>query len=139
MQIDPSTPFGERVTRRLRDEQIGWLTTVGHDGTPQPSPIWFLWDGETLLIYSQPDTPKLRNIERRARVSLHLDGDGQGGDIIVLTGEARIAGDIPPGDQVPPYVEKYQAGIESLGMTPEAFASAYSVPIVVTPTKLRGH
>jgi len=139
MKIDTSTPFGERVDRRLRDELIGWLTTVGSDGTPQPSPIWFLWVDETFLIYSQPDTPKLRNIDRQARVSLHLDGDGQGGDIVVLTGEARIAAEQPRGDQVPAYVEKYQAGITSLGMTPAAFADAYSVPIVLTPMTLRGH
>ena len=45
MLIDSSTEFGKRVEQRLRDEQIGWIVTVGTDGTPQPSPVWFLWDG----------------------------------------------------------------------------------------------
>ena len=42
---DPSTTFGARVERRLRDEPVAWLTLVDPRGTPQPAPIWFLWDG----------------------------------------------------------------------------------------------
>ena len=49
MQIDTTTEFGERTVRRLEKELIGWLTTVDASGGPQPSPIWFVWDGETEL------------------------------------------------------------------------------------------
>ena len=139
MKLDTTTDFGQRVERRLRDETIGWLTTVGADGTPQPSPIWFLWDGETILIYSQPNTPKLRNIERNAQVALNLDGDGRGGDIVILTGEARVDREAPAARDYPEYLEKYRQAIERIGMTPEQFAASYSVPIRLTPAKLRGH
>ncbi len=44
---DPSTEFGERVARRLRDEVVAWLTLVDGSGTPQPAPVWFLWEGDT--------------------------------------------------------------------------------------------
>ena len=138
IEIDTSSEFGARVERRLREETIGWLTTVGADGTPQPSPIWFLWDGETVLIYSQPDKPKLRNIERNPRVSFNLDGNGDGGDIIVLTGDARIDGEAPPADAVPEYLAKHQGEIERLWTTPEGFAGEYSIAIRMTPTRLRG-
>ncbi len=37
--------YGERVRRRLTGEMTIWLTTVGRDGTPQPNPVGFLWDG----------------------------------------------------------------------------------------------
>ena len=73
--IDLSTDFGKHVDRRLQEEWIIWLTTVGEDGTPHPRPVWFLWDGETFLIYSRPDTHKLDHIARRPRVALSLDGD----------------------------------------------------------------
>ncbi len=46
----PSTPFGARVAQRLREEHLIWLTTVGADGTPQPNPVWFLWDGASVLV-----------------------------------------------------------------------------------------
>ncbi len=139
MKIDTTTDFGRRVERRLREETVAWLTTVGADGTPQPSPIWFLWDGETILIYSQPNTPKLRNIERNPRVALNLDGDGRGGDIVILTGEARVDPNAPPARDHPEYLEKYRQGLERIGMTPEQFTASYSVPIRMTPTRLRGH
>ena len=34
--------FGQRAAERLRTEEVIWLTTVGNDGMPQPSPVWFL-------------------------------------------------------------------------------------------------
>ena len=139
MKIDVGSEFGRRADRRLRDELIYWLVTVDPDGTPQPSPVWALRDGETFLVYSQPDTPKLQNIASRPRVALHLDGDGRGGDVVVVTGEARIDSGALPADRVEAYVVKYRDGMRRIGMTPESFARAYSVAIRVTPTRLRGH
>ncbi len=138
MQIDTSTAFGARVARRLRDEQVIWLTTVRADGTPEPSPVWFLWDGSTFLIYSQPDKPKLRNIARDPKVALHFNSDPAGDDVVIFTGEAKVDTGVPPATQVPDYLAKYRQGIRNIGMTPDSFAQSYSVPIRVTPTKLRG-
>jgi PPOX class probable F420-dependent enzyme len=101
--------------------------------------VWALWEGETILIYSQPETPKLRNIAARPRVALHLDGDGKGGDIVIVTGDARIVPDAPPADRVPAYITKYREGMKRIGMTSESFARAYSVAVRVTPRHLRGH
>jgi PPOX class probable F420-dependent enzyme len=139
MRIDTGSEFGARTSRRLKDELIYWLVTVGPDGTPQPSPVWALWDGDTFLIYSRPDTPKLRNVESRSRVALHLDGDGHGGDIVIVTGDARIDPQAPPVDRITAYIDKYREGLRRIGMTPESFARAYSVAVRVTPRHLRGH
>lgn len=139
MQIDLTTDFGKRVERRLREETIVWLTTVRRDGTPQPTPVWFLWDGETILMYSRPNQQKERNIAHSPKVSLNLDGDGHGGDIVVLTGDAQIVANAPPATDVPIYIEKYAEPIKRIGMTPETFAAAYSVAIRITPTDVRGH
>ena len=136
--IDTATPFGERAQRRLRDDKLAWLTTTSPDGTPQPVPVWFLWDGaSSFLIYSKPDTAKLRNIAERPRVSLHLDGNGQGGDIVVVLGEAALSDD-PPAHALPDYVAKYAGFIERNGWTPESFAADYSVALRIEATKLRG-
>jgi hypothetical protein len=69
---------------------------------------------------------------------LHLDGNGQGGDIVVVTGEARVSDD-PPADRVPAYVEKYRAAAERLGWSPEQFAELYRVAVRVSFGRLRGH
>jgi PPOX class probable F420-dependent enzyme len=139
LQIDTSTPFGERAARRLRDSLMGWLTTVSPAGTPQPVPVWFLYEDDgTVLLYSRPNTPKLRNLDASPRASLHLDGNGQGGDIVVLTGTLRRSDD-PPAHEVPTYVAKYGDRIAGNGWTPESFAGDYSVALRFDPTRLRGH
>ncbi|MDX6536395.1 MAG: hypothetical protein QOD37_736 [Gaiellales bacterium] len=136
--IDTETPFGERAERRLREERVAWLVTTSDDGTPQPVPVWFLWDGQaSFLIYSRPDTAKLRNIAERPRVCLHLDGNGEGGDIVVVLGAAAVSDDAPA-HELPAYVEKYAAFIARNSWTPESFAADYSVPLRIEATRLRG-
>jgi PPOX class probable F420-dependent enzyme len=136
--LDPSTDFGARATRRLNEEIIGWLTTVSPSGQPQPVPVWFLWDGgESILLYSKPDKPKLSNIERSPRVSLHLDGNGLGGDVVVVLGSARVTDD-RPANEVAEYVEKYGSRIAALNWTPATFATDYSVPLRIDVSRISG-
>lgn len=137
--FDQSTEFGARVARRLSEERIIWLVTLDQNQTPQPSPVWFHWDGETFLIYSRPDQPKIRNIEHNSQVALHFDGDGRGGDIIVFTGEAHIDEKAPSANEVAEYSAKYHDGFMRIKMTADSFAAAYSVAIRVKPTRMRGH
>jgi PPOX class probable F420-dependent enzyme len=137
--FDTTTEFGKRVERRLKEERIIWLTTVDAENRPQPRPVWFLWDEETFLIYSRPKTYKLGHIVNNPMTSLHFDGDGKGGDIVVFSGEARLAPDTPAADKVAAYVDKYEAGFKRIGMTAEEFAKSYSVAIRIKPTSLRGH
>jgi PPOX class probable F420-dependent enzyme len=136
--IDLTTEFGATVARRLAEEEVIWLTTVGADGTPQPSPVWFLWEDGELLIYSQPDKPKVKNLLRQPRVALNFNTDAQGDSVAVLIGEARVDGDAPAIDRHAAYLEKYRAGIARLGSNAEDFAKTYTAAIRVRPTKLRG-
>src|SRR5215467_5059297 len=126
---DPSTPFGERVIRRLREDRLIWLTTVDAKGTPQPTPVWFLWDETnlTFLIYSLTGAKRHEHLQQNPRVALNFDGNGKGGDIIVITGEAYVSNDDPPADQLPIYTEKYREFIARGFKTPEAFAAKYAV------------
>jgi PPOX class probable F420-dependent enzyme len=134
-----TTPFGERVACRLRDELIIWLTTVGANGTPHPNPVWFLWDGDSLLVYSLTSAVRNRNIQRDPHVALNFDGNGQGGDIIVITGEARIGPNEPPADQNAEYIAKYAERIARSFGTPANFAAKYGTAIRVTPMRVHGH
>jgi PPOX class probable F420-dependent enzyme len=112
--------------------------TVSGRGTPQPVPVWFLNDGDSFLVYSRPDTPKLRNIAANPRVALHLNDNNRGGDVVIVSGRARQSDD-PPAHRVPGYIAKYGELIAGNGWTPESFAADYSVPIRITATAVRGH
>jgi PPOX class probable F420-dependent enzyme len=138
--IDERTELGALVARHLRDDRIAWLTTVTPGGAPVPSPVWFWWDGaDDVLVFSLPNTARTRNIERNPKVSLHFDGDGYGGDIVIISGRASLEPDAPPANQVPGYVSKYGWGFERLLISPAKFAERYSVPIRIRLTKVRGH
>ena len=90
--LDFSTRFGRHVNRRLRQEKIIWLTTVDSNNTPQPRPVWFHWDGETVLIFSERHKAKLRHITGNPRVALNFNTDEDGGDVAVLTGDVPYPG-----------------------------------------------
>lgn len=135
---DTRTDFGARVARRLREEPVIWLTTVGADGTPQPNPVWFLWDGQRFLIYSRADATRLAHIRVRPRVSLHFNSDDHGDDIVIFSGDAELVEGVPPADQHAEYMAKYQRRMVRVSGTTQDFAAQYPVTIHVTPTKARG-
>lgn len=136
---DGSTAFGERVRRRLADDRVIWLTTVGRDGTPQPNPVWFLWQGDdSVLIYNSITANRLAHIRRNPRVCLHFDSNGRGGDIVVLTGTAEVLDDYPSVVDNAAYRDKYAQGIEQVSGSAEAFAAQYAVPALIHITRTRG-
>lgn len=127
----------ERVEARLRQNLIAWLSTVRPDGQPVTVPVWFLLrDDETLLLYSQPTSPKLRNLSVNPRVSLVLDVSDLGRNIVRIEGTAKTAEDEAPADQQPAYLAKYIERIGALFDTPERFAAQFSTALIVTPTKV---
>ena len=133
--LDTTTEAVSRAARRLREEIMIWLTTVRSDGQPQSVPVWFLWDGETFLVYSRPGQQKLKNISRNARVGLHLNANDRGGDVVRAEGAAEVVEDVPPANEVAEYVEKYGESIARIGFDPNGFARAYSVALRVTPDR----
>lgn len=138
LDLDPESEFGARVMRRLREETIAWLTTVDRTGTPRSVPIWFYWDGDGFLVYSQPNRLKLRNIERNPRVSLHFQADEWGEDVVTFTGEARVVTDVPPAHQFPEFVDKYRAGLEHINWTPKRMGNDFTVAIRIVPDRVSG-
>jgi PPOX class probable F420-dependent enzyme len=138
--FDQSTEFGSRVARHLRDDAVVWLTTVGPSGAPSPNPVWFLWDGAgTVQLFSLPSAARVAHLAANPRVALHFDGDGRGGDIVVLGGLGAVHPQAPGADAVPEYLKKYAEHLTRIGLTPLTFSERYSVPITVTLTRLRGY
>ena len=137
--IDETSEFGARVARHLREDVAVWLTTVTPAGAPLPRPVWFMWDGErSVAMYSRPGA-RIRNIDANPRVTLNFAGDGRGGDIVVLSGNAAVDADAPPADRASEYPAKYDDHIARIGLPPPAFAARYSVPVRIELTRLDGH
>ena len=122
--------------RRLKGDLIIWLSTVNAQGQPQTSPVWFWWDGEAVVLFSMPRSAKVANIRQNPKVSLNLDGNGQGGDIVSIEGTAELFDDKPL-TEFPEYLERYREKLEAMGYEAEPFAHAFSAGIRVTPTRFR--
>lgn len=140
MSVIPDSDFGARVRARLRDETLIWFTTTSQDGTPQPNPVWFLFepDTESVLIYNANHAARIGHVATRPRVALNFHTNSGGGDVVVMTGSAERATDVPNVDEHEAYLTKYAEAIKGLGSNPEKFAHDYSVPLRVRLSKVRG-
>jgi PPOX class probable F420-dependent enzyme len=118
-------------------EPIAWLTTVTPKGRPAPRPVWFVLEGDDIVLFSRPGTAKLRHIEANPEVSFHLNSDEHGGSILVVNGKAHV--EAGKASDAPGYVDKYGSSYAVIGFeTPEAFDAAYSVRIRVVPERSWG-
>lgn len=124
------------IDQRLREDMIGWLSTVRPDGRPHSVAVWFLWDGETILIFSRPKKQKLYNIRKNANALLAIDNTHQGADPIVIEGTAALLESGTVDTTLPAYIAKYSAGMRRLGYTPEQMAAVYSEAIRIVPTRV---
>jgi PPOX class probable F420-dependent enzyme len=136
--IDESSEFGARVARHLREEMIVWLTTVTPSGAPLPRPVGFLWDGgENVSVYSQPGA-RIRNIARNPKVTLNFGGDGEGRDIVILSGTAEVDESGPSAVEDAAFAAKYATEFERFEMTAESYAQRFSVPVRIRITAVDG-
>ena len=71
--LDLSTKFGRIAKKHLKSEYFIWLTTVDSTGTPRPRPVWFIWQDDTVLIFSQAKAFKVKHIKNNPKVSLHFN------------------------------------------------------------------
>jgi PPOX class probable F420-dependent enzyme len=128
----------KQVERRLTTDEVAWLTTVTPGGKPAPRPVWFVWNGEAIIIYSLNGAARLRYIEHNPQVTVHFNSVG-GGDIVVISGTARRLPDAPPPSRFPGLMEKYRRLIEQMGQTAQWYDDNYGVALRVIPERTWGH
>lgn len=132
------TPTGKRALQRLEAEQVLWLTTVTASGKPQPRPVWFVWDGQSVWIYAEHASRKIAHLAANPHVALHFNSDPAGDDIQVLLGDAVIDPMAPLVRDFPAYIEKYAEGIQGIDMTVERYSARFDTALRVTIERVRG-
>lgn len=123
--------------RRIRDDDVVWLTTVTDSGVPAPNPVWFVPDGDDLVVFSSPESRRVHNLGARPTVSLNFNTTPDGGDVVVIVGTAALTPNVAPSGQ-PGYLDKYSGAIaDELHTTVEEIDATYSTRIRIRPDRVR--
>jgi PPOX class probable F420-dependent enzyme len=133
---EPTRPDpAARVARLLDSEPVVWLSTVRPDGTPHIVPIWFSWDGDSVLIASKPHARKVANLRANPRVMLALGEPEDDFDVGLLEGVAEVL-DEPAAEALPPsHLRKYRDEMAAIGLDRDEFLATYSLVIRIRPTR----
>jgi len=60
------------VQKILNSKQFAHVATIRPDGSPQSSPMWFVWDGEYLKFTHATNRQKYRNIRHDPRIAVSI-------------------------------------------------------------------
>jgi PPOX class probable F420-dependent enzyme len=67
------------------------LAYVWMDGTPRVVPIWFHWDGSSVVVCSPTKDPKIKELEKNSDVSVTIDSNDWPYRVLSLRGTATVA------------------------------------------------
>lgn len=86
----PSIPDSHRD---LLDAQIATLATIGPDGRPQLSAVWFLAEGDTVRVSLNTSRQKTKNLRDRSEACLFILDLANPARYLELRGDASIESD----------------------------------------------
>jgi PPOX class probable F420-dependent enzyme len=111
--------------RPLLDGPVATLATVGPDGRPQQSVVWFLADGDAIKISLNDSRQKTKNLVRNPVIDLLILDPANNARYLEIRGDAAIEAD-------PDYVFADQVGAKYGGADLRAHDGPGQSRIVVT-------
>jgi PPOX class probable F420-dependent enzyme len=78
----------------MKGTRTGKLAVTRADGRPHVTPIWFVLDGEDLVLTTEDSSVKGRALRRDPRVSLCVDDDTPPYSFVIIEGEATLSDDL---------------------------------------------
>ncbi len=121
--MDATTPPQppDRVAHFLRTEEVLWLSTFGTDGFPGLVPIWFSWDGASILLASKPHAEKVADMRAEPRVMVALGNAEEDFDVGLVEARAELP-DTPVAAFLPEsHWAKYASDLAAIGLTREEY------------------
>lgn len=104
----------------LGEERTCRVATVGADGAPHVTPLWFAWDGEALWLTSIVRSQRWTDLERDGRISVVVDAGVEFMELrgVEIQGTTTVVGEVPrTGEPVPEldrpeqlFADKYAGG-----------------------------
>ncbi|WP_329025121.1 MULTISPECIES: pyridoxamine 5'-phosphate oxidase family protein [unclassified Streptomyces] len=75
------------VLDRLEKDTDAWVSTASVDGAPTLVPLWFVWDGEALLMATRRTNPTAVNLTPAGRAHIAL---GHTRDVVMIEAAAEV-------------------------------------------------
>jgi PPOX class probable F420-dependent enzyme len=87
----------------LVEQRTCRFATTGPDG-PHVAPVWFVWDGQALWVYSLTRSQRWANLSRDPRVAVVVDDGHHYHELrgVEIEGEAAMVGPVPRTGEAPP-------------------------------------
>lgn len=128
----------EELDAFLTEQRTCRVATVGGDGAPHVTPLWFAWDGAALWLTSVVRSQRWTDLQRDSRIAVVVDAGDDFTELhgVELRGTATPVGEIPrTGEPAPEldiperlYADKYAGG--------QIFHDARHAWLQVTPDKI---
>lgn len=90
----------------LDEPRVCVLSTLRPDGAPHSAPMWYVVDGDHLLMVTGVGSQKLRNVERDPRVGVVIDRRRRPYYAVMIEGRAA-ADDMPAGEVRVRFADRY--------------------------------
>ena len=87
------TPTPAQLIEITKPPLLAVLSTVNSDGSPQATPVWYLYDGEFFKVSCHSGRLKARNVRRNPNVTLTVLDTANNGTPLLVKGTAEIVED----------------------------------------------
>lgn len=124
--------------RFLKGRHVCVLSTIGPDGTPVLTPIWYLYKGDKILMRTDAGSIKALNIGRDPRVSVCVQDERPPYVSVTVYGSAEIKSEKRGlGGQIARHYLGFLGGIVYMRQARSAIEqSAEEITLVVTPERV---
>lgn len=72
-----------QASKKLRDEEVYWISTSSLTGKPHAAPVWGIWKNDRFYFETDPSSVKGKNLAENPRAVVHVQ-DGQ--DTVIVEG-----------------------------------------------------
>ena len=126
-----SVPFSDAVRRFLTEPRFAVVGTLDADGWPHQAVVWFLLDGDRLVLNSEESRHWPANLRRDPRCSVVVF---QGYDLVLVKGPAEPIDDLQRGQtDIAAMARRYHPPERAERLIEERYSKQRRVSFVVRP------
>jgi PPOX class probable F420-dependent enzyme len=99
----------------LRSSRTARVATIGKDGGPRVSPVWFVWFEDEIWLHSLTRSRRGGQVRQNPAVALTVDDGEEFAQLrgVIIRGRAQVGAPADPGRQAAleaAYADKYRGG-----------------------------